>query len=75
MTTTESNQTPTPMRPCLLCKKPADTPDGMCTPCRAEIACANLCQGLTDTMEDFLDDRWAPHKFGDYYYDAPIFDG
>ena len=26
-------------------------------------------------MEDFLDDRWAPHYLDDYYCDAPIFDG
>ena len=38
----------------------------------------SLTQTLTDALENFLDDRWFPHKAGysrpSYYRDAPDFD-
>jgi hypothetical protein len=50
----------------------------MCTSCRAEWACIDLTQSLTDTLEIFLDARWSPHRFDrerpSYYLDAPAFD-
>ena len=49
----------------------------MCDPCRAIWICDRLCDNLTDALENFLDDRWAPHRSGErpsYYLDAPTFD-
>jgi hypothetical protein len=49
----------------------------MCTLSRAEDACQGLTERLTDALENFLDDRWVPHRSGErpsYYLDAPTFD-
>ena len=75
MTTTESNQTPTPNPTCMQCEEPADGLDRFCTPCRAESACTNLTIDLTNALENFLDARWSPHEFGRsrpaYYLEPP----
>ncbi len=61
------------------CENQADGLDGLCTPCRAESACIGLTEDLTAALENFLDARWAPHKYGyrrpAYYLDAPAFGG
>lgn len=63
---------------CCYCKKePADGEDRFCSKCRDEDACQGLTERLTDAQENFLDDRWAPHRYGErpsYYLDAPAFD-
>ena len=80
MTTTESQTAPTPLSPCRHCKNfSADGLDRHCTRCRIECACTGLTDGLTTLLENFLDNRRAPHEFGQprpaYYVDKPNFDG
>jgi len=63
---------------CRFCESQADGLDRLCTPCRAESACTGLTDDLTDALENFLDARWSPHKYGyrpAYYLDAPAFGG
>src|ERR1700761_7261424 len=64
-----------PTIPCRHCgKNQADDGDGLCTPCRAESACTDLTENITDALENFLDARWWPHDGrGNYYRDAPAF--
>ena len=76
---TRPQEVPRPEGPCRRCGKPADGLDQMCDPCRAIWACDRLCDSLTNALENFLDDRWAPHEYGKprpaYYVDKPNFDG
>lgn len=63
---------------CYYCKKePADGEDRFCSVCRAEDACQSLTERLTDALENFLDNRWAPHRYGQrpsYYLKEPAFE-
>ena len=72
-------EAPRPEGPCRRCGKPADGLDQLCDPCRAIWACDRLCDNLTNALENFADDRWAPHEYGKprpaYYLDAPNFGG
>lgn len=50
---------------CMYCKKmPADGEDRCCATCRGENACQDLTERLTKVLENFFDDRWAPHRYG-----------
>jgi AraC-like DNA-binding protein len=68
-----------PMPPCRRCGKSADGLDHLCTRCRAIVACDQLCDNLTNALENFLYARWAPHEYGHprptYYVNRPNFDG
>lgn len=51
---------------------PANAPDGYCTPCRAEAACAAMTDGVWENLETFFDACYQPHNgHGDYYWDEP----
>jgi hypothetical protein len=74
---TPPQEVPSPEGPCRRCGKPADGLDQLCDPCRAIWACDRLCDRLTNALENFLDDRWAPHEYGKprpaYYGQKPNF--
>ena len=67
-----------PTATCIYCtERPADGEDKHCAKCRAEQASQSLINNLTDALENFLDDRWAPHRHGyrpSYYLTRPAFD-
>jgi hypothetical protein len=69
---------PAPPTECIHCKRPADGLDGFCSRCRAEDACQDFVENLTNAMEPFLDTRFAPHRHGwprpAYYLDRPDFE-
>lgn len=51
---------------------PANAPDGYCTPCRAEAACAAMTDGVWGDLETFFDACYQPHNGdGCYYWDKP----
>jgi hypothetical protein len=68
-----------PMPPCRRCGKASDGLDHLCTQCRAITSVDRLVDNLTNALENFLDDRWSPHEWGQprpaFYYDRPNFDG
>src|ERR1700758_4076203 len=74
-----SAPTENPMPPCRRCGKPADGLDYLCTRCRAIWACDQLVNDLTNALECFLENRWAPHEYERprpaYYHTGPNFDG
>jgi hypothetical protein len=73
------NPWPSPMPPCRRCGKPDDGLDHLCTRCRAIWAWDQLVNDLTNALENFLDNRWAPHEYGRprpaHYHTKPNFDG
>jgi hypothetical protein len=54
---------PSPMPQCRRCGKPSDGLDHLCTRCRAIWACDQLVNDLTNSLECFLENRWAPHEY------------
>jgi hypothetical protein len=57
---------------CTDCEHPADAPDGLCAPCRAERACRALVNRVWDALEAFFDGRYQPHDgTGQYYFLEP----
>jgi hypothetical protein len=59
---------------CRYCGKPADDQDGMCSVCRAEAACTELTENVTEALETFLDARYSPHNGPACYRKSPAFD-
>jgi len=59
---------------CRCCPEPADAQDGFCSVCRAENACTDLTQNVTNALEIFLDARYSPHEGPAYYRKSPAFD-
>ena len=61
---------------CRYCKKPADDQDGLCSVCRcrAEAACTELTEHVTDALETFLDARFSPHNGPTYFPKSPAYD-
>jgi hypothetical protein len=59
---------------CWCCFEPADDQDGFCSACRAEEACTDLTENVSNALENFLDARYSPHDGPVYYRESPVFD-